>query len=154
MTLKDMKKIILLVFIALLNINLSQAQDKINWLTFDEAATLTESNPKMILVDVYTDWCGWCKKMDKETFTDPKVIDYINSNFYPVKMNAEDTKRSFEFKGKEYTEATMAKAMRVNSFPNFVIMDATMENITQLPGYRQPDPFLKGLSSLVDKFSK
>lgn len=149
-----MKKFLFIAVIFLLNSNLVQAQDKINWLTFDEAASLTKENPKMILVDVYTDWCGWCKKMDKETFTDEKVIGYINSNFYPVKMNAEDTKRTFKFKGKEYTEATMAKAMRVSSFPNFVIMDATMENITQMPGYRQPDPFLKGLSNLVDKFGK
>lgn len=149
-----MKKFLFIAIITILNINLTQAQDQINWLTFDEAAALTQQNPKMILVDVYTDWCGWCKKMDKETFTDAKVIEYVNSNFYPVKMNAENTKRAFEFKGKEYTEATMAKAMRVNSFPNFVIMDASMENITQMPGYREADPFLKGLNNLVEKFSK
>ncbi|EOZ96352.1 hypothetical protein A33Q_2473 [Indibacter alkaliphilus LW1] len=149
-----MKKILLLALVTLINIDLSLAQDKINWLTFEEAASMTKSNPKMILVDVYTDWCGWCKKMDKETFTDPKVIDYINSNFYAVKMNAEDTQRTFEFKGKEYTESTMAKAMRVSSYPNFVIMDAAMENITQMPGYRQADPFLKGLDNLMDKFGK
>jgi thioredoxin-related protein len=92
--------------------------------------------------------------MDKDTFSDPKVIEYINTNFYAVKMNAENTKRTFNFKGKEYTEATMARAMRVNSYPNFIIMDAAMENITQLPGYRLPDPFLEGLNGLVGKFSK
>ncbi|MBW3468292.1 thioredoxin family protein [Arthrospiribacter ruber] len=149
-----MKKFFLLVAVLTLNYQFTFAQDKINWLTFDQAANMTQDNPKMILVDVYTDWCGWCKKMDKETFTDPKVVAYINENFYPVKMNAENTKKTFEFRGKEYTEATMAKAMRVSSYPNFVIMDAAMENITQMPGYRQPDPFLEGLSSLMDKFGK
>lgn len=149
-----MKKFFLLVAVLTLNSQFTFAQDKINWLTFDQAANMTQDNPKMILVDVYTDWCGWCKKMDKETFTDPKVVAYINENFYPVKMNAENTKKTFEFRGKEYTEATMAKAMRVSSYPNFVIMDAAMENITQMPGYRQPDPFLEGLSSLMDKFGK
>ncbi|WP_332912621.1 thioredoxin family protein [Algoriphagus boritolerans] len=82
----------------------ANAQDQINWLKFEEAIAANAKSPKMLLVDVYTDWCGWCKKMDKDTFTDPKVIAYINSNFYPVKMNAEDTKRTFEFMGKEYTE--------------------------------------------------
>ena len=105
----------------------------------------------MLLVDVYTDWCGWCKKMDKETFTDPAVIKYINEKFYAVKMNAEDNNRTFDFKGKEYTEAKMAGAMRVQSYPNFVIIDPTLMNITQLPGYRQPVEFLDGLSQIVDK---
>ncbi|WP_339753435.1 thioredoxin family protein [Algoriphagus aquimarinus] len=142
-----------LVFIGLLLLaaNFAQAQDKIEWLKFEEAVAATEANPKMLLVDVYTDWCGWCKKMDKETFTDPAVIKYINEKFYAVKMNAEDNKRTFDFKGKEYTEAKMAGAMRVQSYPNFVIIDPTLMNITQLPGYRQPVEFLDGLSQIVDK---
>lgn len=145
-----MKKI---VFIGLLLIaaNFAQAQEKIEWLKFEEAVAATEANPKMLLVDVYTDWCGWCKKMDKETFTDPAVIKYINESFYAVKMNAEDNKRSFDFKGKKYTEAKMAAAMRVQSYPNFVIIDPTLMNITQLPGYRQPAEFLQGLGEIVDK---
>lgn len=149
-----MKKLFGAVLITLTSIQIASAQNKIDWLTFEEAATKTAENPKMVFVDVYTDWCGWCKKMDKDTFSDPEVIAYINENFYPVKMNAENTKRVFAFKGKEYTEAAMARAMRVTSYPNFVIMDATMENITQYPGYRLPDPFLTGLSGLVRKFGR
>ncbi len=127
----------------------ANAQEKIEWLKFEEAVKANQSNPKMLLVDVYTDWCGWCKKMDKDTFTDPKVIDYINSNFYAVKLNAEDTQRTFDFMGKKYNEAQMAAAMRVNSYPNFVIIDPTLQNITQMPGYREPAPFLEGLNSIV-----
>lgn len=126
-----------------------QAQDKIEWLKFEEAIDANDFEPKMIFVDVYTDWCGWCKKMDKETFTDPKVIAYINESFYAVKLNAEDTKRVFDFRGKEYSEAQMAAAMRVRSYPNFVIIDPSLQNITQLPGYREPVPFLEGLDSIV-----
>ncbi|EON79352.1 hypothetical protein ADIS_0154 [Lunatimonas lonarensis] len=128
------------------------AQEKINWYTFEEVIQLAEQNPKMILVDVYTDWCGWCKKMDKETFTDKQVIAYVNENFYAVKLNAENKKNKFTFRGKEYSEEDMARAMRVRSYPNFVIMDAAMENITQLPGYREARPFVSALSSLLDKF--
>lgn len=129
----------------------ANAQDQIKWLKFEEAIAANAQNPKMLLVDVYTDWCGWCKKMDKETFTDPKVIAHINSNFYAVKMNAEDTKRTFDFMGKEYTEAKMAAAMRVRSYPNFVIIEPKLQNIAQLPGYRQPEAFLAGLNELVEK---
>lgn len=127
------------------------AQAQINWMKFEEAVALNTKNPKMILVDVYTDWCGWCKKMDKETFTDPKVVDYINQNFYAVKMNAEDTSRTFEFMGRTYNEAQMAAAMRVNSYPNFVIIEPKLQNIAQLPGYRQPEQFLAGLDELLEK---
>ncbi len=145
-----MNKLVIIGLI-LFTTNFVQAQDKIEWLKFEEAVAATEANPKMLFVDVYTDWCGWCKKMDKETFTDPAVIKYINEKFYAVKMDAEDDKRTFDFKGKKYTEAKMAAAMRVQSYPNFVIIDPTLMNITQLPGYREPVPFLQGLGQIVDK---
>ncbi|UZD23533.1 thioredoxin fold domain-containing protein [Algoriphagus halophytocola] len=144
-----MKKILILGLL-LCTVNFAKAQEKIEWLKFEEAVAATEANPKMLLVDVYTDWCGWCKKMDKETFTDPAVIQYINERFYAVKMNAEDTKRTFDFKGKEYSEAQMAATMRVRSYPNFVIIDPTLKNITQLPGYRQPAEFLDGLGQIIE----
>ncbi|MFD2201242.1 thioredoxin family protein [Shivajiella indica] len=149
-----MNKIFALFFVLILFSGNAYSQEKIQWLTFEQAAEKTASNPKMVFVDVYTDWCGWCKKMDKDTFSNPEVIAYINANFYPVKMNAEDTKRKFSFKGRDYTEAAMARAMRVNSYPNFIIMDAAMENITQYPGYREADPFLKGLTGIMDKFGR
>jgi thioredoxin-related protein len=140
------------IIFSLLFISLSaKAQEKIEWMKFEDAVAATESSPKMLLVDVYTDWCGWCKKMDKETFTDPGVIKYVNETFYAVKLDAEDMNRSFDFKGKKYTEAEMAAAMRVNSYPNFVIIDPTLQNITQLPGYRTAPQFLEGLTILVDK---
>jgi thioredoxin-related protein len=131
-----------------------QAQDVIKWMKFEEAIAANATDPKMLLVDVYTDWCGWCKKMDKETFTDPKVIAYINERFHAVKLNAEDTKRSFEFMGKKYNEAQMAAAMRVNSYPNFVVIEPKLQNIAQLPGYRQPAEFIEGVSSLIEKAFK
>lgn len=125
------------------------AQEQIEWLKFEEAVAKNQENPKMILVDVYTDWCGWCKKMDKETFTDSTVINYINGEFYAVKLNAEDTKRTFDFMGKEYSEAAMAQAMRVRSYPNFVLIDPTLQNITQIPGYRGPADFLEALDYMA-----
>ena len=91
--------------------------------------------------------------MDQNTFTDPEVIAYINDNFYAVKLNAEDRKKKFEFRGKEYTEEKIARAMRVTSYPNFVIMDASMENITQLPGYREPKNFISSIEKLLENFN-
>ncbi|AWW32959.1 protein-disulfide isomerase [Echinicola strongylocentroti] len=149
-----MKKSIMLMALLLIG-SWSYAQEKsaIKWYSFEEATALSEENPKMLIVDVYTDWCGWCKKMDKETFTDDRVISYLNENFYAVKLDAENSKETFDFKGEEYTEASMARAMRVTSYPNFVIIDATMENITQLPGYRKPDAFISDLKATLQRFT-
>lgn len=148
-----MKYLSLLVFVVLLSFSV-KAQDQIQWMKFEEAIEANAKSPKMLIVDVYTDWCGWCKKMDKETFTDPKVVEYINTNFYAVKLNAEDTKRTFDFMGKTYNEAQMAAAMRVRSYPNFVVIEPKLQNIAQLPGYRQPAEFLAGLNELIDKAFK
>ena len=145
----------LLIFLLFFFISLAtQAQDQIQWMKFEEAIAANAKSPKMILVDVYTDWCGWCKKMDKDTFTDPQVIAHLQKNFYAVKLNAEDTKRSFEFMGKTFTEAQMAASMRVNSYPNFVVIEPELQNIAQLPGYRAPAAFLAGLAELIDKAFK
>ncbi|EPR65633.1 thioredoxin family protein [Cyclobacterium qasimii] len=149
-----MKKIVGLVVLLVFVQQLANAQkNSIEWHSFEEVIEKTAENPKMILVDVYTDWCGWCKKMDRNTFTDPKVIAYVNENFYAVKLNAEDRKKKFEFKGEEYNGQTMARQMKVRSYPNFVIMDSAMESITQLPGYREPDNFVSSLKSLLENFA-
>jgi thioredoxin-related protein len=132
----------------------AQAQEQIQWMKFEEAVAANANNPKMILVDVYTDWCGWCKKMDKDTFTDPRVVAHLKKNFYAVKLNAEDTKRRFPFMGKTFSEAEMAVAMRVNSYPNFVVIEPGLQNLAQLPGYREPADFLAGLTELIEKAFK
>jgi thioredoxin-related protein len=147
---KKMKTLFLVSLGFLMSFGL-KAQDQIQWMKFEEAIAANTKKPKMILVDVYTDWCGWCKKMDKETFTDPKVVAHLKENFYAVKLNAENTQRRFEFMGKTYSEADMAAAMRVRSYPNFVVIEPKLQNIAQLPGYRPADAFLAGLNDLVEK---
>ena len=67
----------------------STTKEKIHWISFEEAEKLNKEKPLPILVDIYTDWCGWCKVMDKNTFADPEVARILNEKFYPVKFNAE-----------------------------------------------------------------
>ena len=84
----------------------------INWLTLEEADSLYKIKKRPIFIDVYTDWCGWCKRMDASTFKDPNIAGYLNANFYPVKLNAE-TRDTITFNGKTYTNSQSVKAQEI-----------------------------------------
>ncbi len=85
-----MRKILFTLFTVFLFSQLvAQEKTKIEWLSIQEAMALHKENPKKIMIDVYTDWCGWCKRMDATTFQDEKIAKYISENFYAVKLNAE-----------------------------------------------------------------
>lgn len=86
----------------------SQSEDGlVKWLNFKEAQELNKKQPKPFLVDIYTDWCGWCKHMMKTTYSNPNLASYINTFFYPVKFNAE-TKDTIEYNGKIYKPTSPA----------------------------------------------
>jgi uncharacterized protein YyaL (SSP411 family) len=79
----------------------SQKKEKIQWLTIAEVQVAYKKEPRPILMDMYTSWCGWCKVMDKETYGNDKVAAYINEKYYAVKFDAE-SKDSVEWNGKKY----------------------------------------------------
>ena len=76
-------------------------KDKINWISIKELNELYSKNPKPIIWDVYTDWCGWCKEMDRTTYSNDKLAKYINEHYYAVKFNAE-SRDSISFNNKKY----------------------------------------------------
>ncbi|WPP50018.1 thioredoxin family protein [Catalinimonas niigatensis] len=118
----------------------------INWVTIEEAQELSKEKPKKVIMDVYTDWCGWCKKMDKTTFADEEVVEYVNKHFYAVKFHAEKNE-SFDFKGQEFTNPQFTKALRVSGYPTVVFFAEDFSKFQPVSGYRQADEFLKMLES-------
>jgi len=120
---------------------------EVEWLSFEEAIALHKENPKKVLIDLYTDWCGWCKVMDRETYSKVEIANYINENFYPVKFNAEQ-KQSVEFNGHtfEYIPTgrrgvhELAAALTNNqlSYPTTVFMDEDLRIIQPIAGYLKP----------------
>ena len=132
--------IIVTFIISFSSIANAQNDGKINWLTIEEAQELGKDDPRKVFIDVYTDWCGWCKRMDASTFSDEEVVNYVNENYYAVKLNAESSNK-ISFNGIELTEQELAKAFRVSGYPTIVFIDETFQKITPLPGYRKADEF-------------
>ena len=118
----------------------------IHWISFEEAMKLNAKKPKKIVMDVFTDWCGWCKVMDRETFTDPIVAAYVNANYYAVKLNAERTD-VVSYKGKDYKfisqgnrgyhELAAELLQGKLSYPTLVFMDEQSNLIQSIPGFRK-----------------
>ncbi|MEQ9230222.1 MAG: thioredoxin family protein, partial [Cyclobacteriaceae bacterium] len=80
-------KIIFFLFLIAFGFNANSQE--IQWVSFEEAVELSKKEPRKLLIDLYTDWCGWCKRMDRDTYSQPEIIKAINENFYAIKFNAE-----------------------------------------------------------------
>lgn len=142
--------------------SMTEAQD-IKWMTWEEAVAANEKAPKKIFVDVYTDWCGWCKKMDVSTFKEPAVVAMMNKNFYAVKLNAEQ-KETIIWQNEEFQWLPGGRggANRLAyellegqfSFPSFVMMDSEFKRIAISPGYKQGEALLKELRFAAEEHYK
>lgn len=156
-----MKKLTLLtasIFVLSLSSSLMATDNKnesmntsIDWITIEEAQKKMENDPKKIFMDIYTDWCGWCKRMDANTFSHPQIAEYINENYYAVKLNAEQAD-PINFRGVEYVNENpnqrrsshnfaIAVLQGKMSYPSVAFFDEEMNLITALPGYREPQQF-------------
>ena len=124
----------------------------VQWMTFEEAVEKSKTEKRKIFIDVYTDWCGWCKVMDKKTFSAPAVAKMLNEQFYPVKFNAEQREdvifNGTTFKFIEYGSRgthQLAAALLNNklSYPTVVFLDEDFKMLLPLPGYREAPEFHK-----------
>lgn len=121
---------------------------KIKWLSIEEAYELNKKEPRKIFIDVYTDWCGWCKKMDKDTFSDEKVAQFVNENFYAIKLNAEN-KDKIVLAQDTTTQQMIARSMGVSGYPTIVYMKEDFKTIHAVPGYQKADAFLTNLKNVL-----
>ncbi len=137
--------------------NTPSTKGGLQWTSIDDLEAVAKNSNKKVMIDMYTSWCGWCKVMDKNTFTDPEVIKYLNDNFHVVKFNAEQ-KQPVMFKGKKY-EWVKGGRRGVNmlahemlngrlGYPSLVYLDENLNKIKVAPGYKKPDQLLADLKGL------
>ncbi len=137
-------------FFTLVSLNSISQEDstaaEINWMTFEEALEASEVEPKMWFIDMYTDWCGWCKRMDATTFKDPYIIEAINKDYYAVKFDAEqkedvlvgDSTYSFDASlGRRGCHELAVQLMNGRmSYPTYVFLNTSKQVITAVPGFK------------------
>lgn len=120
---------------------------QVNWMTLEQALEKNKTEKRKIFVDVFTDWCGWCKRMDSTTFVDPAVARYLNEHYYPVKFNAEQQEdilfkdKTYHFKrtgARGYHELAAEWLNNRLSYPTVVFLDENAALIQPVPNYQEP----------------
>lgn len=116
--------------------------NEIHWMSFEEVEAKMKEKPKKVLIDVYTGWCGWCKVMDKKTYSNDSLIRYVNEHYYAVKFDAEQ-RNPVAFQGKKWQYSSQGRVNELAaqllqgrmSYPTTVFMDENFENPQPMPGY-------------------
>lgn len=142
-----------MVFVLAIGSLVANAQE-IKWMTFNEAIAAQKKNPKPIFMDVYTDWCGPCKMLDKNTFQDPKIVAFVNKNYYAVKFNGEGTD-VINYKGTTFTNPRhnpeskgrnavhdFTSYLQLRGYPSMYIFDAKGEVKSPIVGYYTAEQLL------------
>lgn len=136
----------------------------IKWITWEEAFEKSKVEQRKIIVDIYTDWCTWCKKMDKTTFSDPVIVELINNHYYAIKFNAEN-KKPIKYQNQIYTYENgiwkggyhqLAAKITNNQIklPSIVFLDENSNVIQSIGGFRNALELELMAAYFLDDFHK
>jgi thioredoxin-related protein len=104
------------------------------WVPLDEAVKKAAGSSKYVFVEVYTDWCGYCRKLNATTLRAQPVLNELNKNFQSVRLNAESPKTVL-WKGKKVSERQMATNWGVTGFPTMLFLNGKGEIIGSYSAY-------------------
>lgn len=150
-----------LTAIASIFFTLSATAQQVKWYTIEQALELNKKEPRKIMIDVYTDWCKWCKEMDKNTFNNPLIAEYLNSTYYPVKFNAEQrepvkidtTTFKYVAQGNSgFHELAAALLSGQMSYPSVVFLNEQIQILHVNKGFNPPKDFDKILKFIGGNF--
>ncbi len=111
---------------------------------YDKAVTQAKKDNKLVVVDVYTDWCGWCKRLDKDVYANPQVSEKLAKDFVAVKINPEKTSRAAE----------LARQFGTRGYPHIVFVNGDGKKVDEVVGYVPANEFLSKLGKVTSANSK
>lgn len=120
------------------------------WVSLDDAQNAAHIDGKKILVNVYTDWCEYCKKMDKTVYRDSLILASMTEHYHSVRLNA-DSDSLIIFNGKEISQYELAREMGIRSYPTILFLDSDGELILQINGYMPTGDFIKMLAFIGEE---
>ncbi len=139
-----MKKLITITILGFLALN-AGALAAVNWgRDYDAALATAKKDKKLVMVDLYTDWCGWCKKLDKDTYSDKAVEAKLTKDFIAVKVNPEKSQR----------DAKLSRDFGTTGYPHIVFVDADGKKVSEIGGYLPAAQFLEQLNKISEKATK
>lgn len=112
------------------------AAEDINWQTYDKGIALAKQEGERVFLHFYANWCFYCRKMAKETFQDPSVIEYLNKNYIPIRIDSDKDKRT-------------ASMYNIRALPSTWFLTKKGERIGNVPGYISSKQLLELLRRLA-----
>ena len=124
------------------------------WQTFEEAEAAAAEGDQFFLVDVYADWCGWCRRLEREVYADDEVQAYLEQHFAYTRLDFDATDRDVAFKGDTFTMQQMAYLLGAQGVPTVAFLAPDGNYITHVPGFVERDDFLDVLRFIATEAYK
>ncbi|MDR0725717.1 MAG: DUF255 domain-containing protein [Prevotellaceae bacterium] len=129
------------------NKNIAQSSEKaqVKWMKFEDAVTAAQKEPRKIFIDIYADWCGWCKVLDRDTFSNPDVAKILNEQYYPVKLDAESRETHTLPDGRKISSPELAASLATSKpgekygLPMMIVLNEQVSILTRISGAQKPD---------------
>lgn len=141
---------LLLFCLTLMVTNSFKVAEEIKWMDFNTGYALAQKKNKIMLIDVYTDWCGWCKVMDRETYAKSEIAELINENFVAIKFNPEVANASYTYNGNTYNGKQLEQAIsnsRIRGYPATMFINTKNNKSTLISGFKTVEEFKVILAS-------
>lgn len=154
---KTLKLFVAGLTILFLSASFKPAPQSLTWMNFNDGYALAKKKNKIMLVDVYTDWCGWCKRMDRDTYEKEEIIATLSKDFVVIKFNPEIQGVTYKYDGKEYNGPQLAAAIsnnQINGYPTTVFIQPKLKKQNVYSGYYDAGRFKGVLEAVMADFSK